>query len=102
MPGARDFVHWAYERFPLVLATEPIWKREIIEHRVRWSGLDPALFRFISHASVMHACKPSVEYYLELLALNDLRAQDCLMVGNEPRMDLPTADRLILAAATPR
>lgn len=89
MPGAADFVRWAYERYSLVLATEPVWMREIIEHRVRWAGLDPAMFRFISHAAVMRACKPRVEYYRQLLEINGLVASECLMVGNEPRMDLP-------------
>ncbi len=89
LPGAQDFVRWASQHFSLVLATDPVWLREIIEHRVRWAGLDPAVFKFISHAGIMRACKPHPEYFQQVLDLNGLLARDCWMIGNEERMDLP-------------
>ncbi len=89
MPGAAEFVRWAYERYSLILATNPVWMREIIEYRVRWAGVDPAMFRFVTHAGVMHALKPLPEYYREILQRNELDPAECLMIGNEVVMDQP-------------
>jgi FMN phosphatase YigB (HAD superfamily) len=89
MPGAKDFLLWAKDRFPLTLATNPVWPIEIIELRVRWAGVDPSIFSAITHAKQMHACKPSPEYYEEVLAQQGLKAEECLLLGNDVKMDLP-------------
>jgi len=39
----------------------------------------------------MTRCKPHVGYFEEILRRLALRAQDCLMVGDNPRKDLPAA-----------
>lgn len=92
--GAREFLEWAAGRFgpdSMVLATNPVWPPEVIEMRVRWAGLDPASFGMITHAKNMHACKPTTEYYEEILQLRGWAAEDCLLVGNEHKMDLPAS-----------
>jgi FMN phosphatase YigB (HAD superfamily) len=87
--GAKDFLEWAQQKYPLTLATNPIWPREIIELRVRWAGIDPAIFTEITHAKRMHAYKPSREYYREILEQGKLEAEDCLLIGDNVKMDLP-------------
>ena len=87
--GAKDFLDWARENYTLTLATNPVWPTEIIELRVRWAGIDPSIFRSITHIREMHACKPAMEYYDEILTLGGLRAEDCLLIGNDVKMDLP-------------
>ncbi|MCM2277435.1 MAG: HAD family hydrolase [Oligoflexia bacterium] len=87
--GAREFLEWARGRYTLTLATNPVWPIEIVEMRVRWAGLDPAIFSRMTLAREMHACKPSLEYYREILERQSFQAGDCLLVGNETRMDLP-------------
>lgn len=87
--GARDFLDWAKDRYSLTLATNPVWPQEIIELRVRWAGIDPALFQTITHARDMRACKPSLEYYEQVLSHKGFDAADCLLVGNDRKMDLP-------------
>jgi len=89
IPGAKDFLDWAKGRYPLILATNPVWTESIIKLRVEWAGIDPSIFEFMTDVRSMRACKPSVDYYLEILKLRNLRAQDCLLVGNELKMDLP-------------
>jgi FMN phosphatase YigB (HAD superfamily) len=89
IPGAREFLDWAKDHYTLTLATNPVWPTEIIELRLKWAGIDPAIFGLISDIRTMHACKPAREYYEELLKLQGLDAEDCLLIGNELKMDLP-------------
>lgn len=87
--GAQEFLEWAKDIFPLTLATNPVWPSEIIDMRIRWAGLDPAMFGRITHARTMHACKPTREYYEEILSQQGLKPEDCLLIGNDMKMDLP-------------
>ena len=80
---------WAKDHYTLTLATNPVWPPEVVEMRIRWAGLDPAIFKSITHAKIMHACKPSIEYYEEILAHEGFEASHCMLIGNEVRMDLP-------------
>ena len=91
IPEAREFVEWAGARFPITLATNPVWPREIVELRLSWAGINPAVFGFITHASEMRACKPRVEYYKELLERLRLDPSSALMVGDSERKDLPAS-----------
>lgn len=86
--GAKDFLEWAQPHFPLILATNPVWPRDIIEMRLKWAGVDPGIFKRITVAKEMRASKPWVEYYQELLEQESLQAKDCLLVGNDMRNDL--------------
>lgn len=89
MPGAKSFLDWAKDHYTLMLATNPIWSPDIIEMRVRWAGIDPKIFGDITHVRKMHAFKPSPEYYQEILAQQGYQAADCLLIGNDYKMDLP-------------
>jgi FMN phosphatase YigB (HAD superfamily) len=87
--GAKDFIDWASGRYSLTLATNPVWPIELVKMRVKWGGLLPDLFPSMTHAHRMHSYKPSREYYLEILKQEDYRPEDCLLIGNEYKMDLP-------------
>jgi len=87
--GAAKFLDWAKDQYPLVLATNPVWPVELVHLRMGWGGIDPGLFKSITTADRMHACKPSREYYLEILRQESFDASQCLMIGNERKMDLP-------------
>lgn len=89
VPGSKDFLDWAKERFPLTLATNPVWPQEIIEMRVKWAGIDPKIFSYITSVTQMHACKPHQEYYEEILEQRNLKASECLLIGDNVKMDLP-------------
>jgi len=89
--GAAKFLEWAAPRYSLTLATNPVWSTELVKLRMRWGGINPELFRSITTADRMHACKPTPEYYREILALEKLSPSDCLMIGNDREMDLPAA-----------
>lgn len=87
--GAAKFVDWAKDYFTLTLATNPVWSKDIVHMRMKWGGIDPDYFRSITTADRMHACKPTKDYYEELLEQEDFNAKHCLMIGNERKMDLP-------------
>lgn len=89
VPGSKEFLDWARERYPMILATNPVWPPEIIEMRVRWAGIDPSIFQSITHVRRMHACKPAVEYYQEILDQESLNPEDCFLIGDDVKMDLP-------------
>lgn len=89
IPGSQDFLEWARLKYPLTLATNPVWPPEIIEMRVKWAGIDPSIFGFITHVRAMHSTKPKPEYYQEILDMQGLKAEDCLLIGDNVKMDLP-------------
>ena len=77
--------------YPSVLATMPLFPRVAIEERLRWAGIDPALFGRITDYENSRAAKPSLAYYsenLEALGFEDSVQGDVLMVGNDTRDDL--------------
>jgi FMN phosphatase YigB (HAD superfamily) len=91
IPGAAEFLTWAQGKYPMVLATNPVWPSEIVELRLRWAGVDPSIFSSITHVRRMHACKPDVEYYKEILEQDRLNPAECLLIGDDVKMDLPAA-----------
>ena len=87
--GAAAFIDWAKDHHTLTLTTNPMWTMEFVHMRMRWGGIDPELFKSITTADRMHACKPLPEYYEEVLDQEKFTAKDCLLIGNERKMDLP-------------
>ena len=91
VPGAKEFLGWAREKFPMTLATNPVWEEDIIKLRLKWAGIDPDFFTSITHSARMRACKPATEYYLELLQQEGLDPARCLLIGDHFRNDLSAA-----------
>ena len=89
MKGAAEFIKWAKGKYSLTVATNPVWSLELVKLRMRWGGIDPDDFASITTADRMHACKPSPEYYREILSQEKFAASECLLIGNEREMDLP-------------
>ena len=89
MEGAAEFVAWAHQKYTLTLATNPVWSVELVKLRMSWGGINPDAFTSITTADRMHATKPNLEYYREILAQEGFDPSECLLVGNEREMDLP-------------
>lgn len=89
---AQRFLDWAKEHYPLTLATDPIWPEHLVKLRLEWAEVDPEIFQFISHSGIMHACKPTPEYYREILELEELDASQCMLIGNDLSKDLPATE----------
>lgn len=77
---------------PMVIATNPIWPLSCVEQRLRWAGLEPREFVFITHSQIMHACKPSLDYYRECLNYLALRPDEVLYFGNDESKDGPARE----------
>lgn len=72
----------------LVLATNPIFPAVATHSRIRWAGLDPQDFEFITTYENSMYCKPNLQYYQELIDKLDLDPTQCLMVGNDVQEDM--------------
>lgn len=89
IPAARAFVTRARNLgCELVLATNPVFFLDPILARVRWAGLDDVPFALVTCAELMFWTKPHAGYYRQILAMTGRRPEQCLMVGDDPRMDM--------------
>lgn len=71
-----------------VLATNPLFPPIATRSRIRWAGLDPEDFEWITTYDNSSHCKPNPDYYREILDKLDLKAAECLMVGNDVTEDM--------------
>lgn len=76
---------------PAVVATNPLFPMAALRRRVRWAGLTPEIFAFITAYEDMHAAKPHGDYYLEIAGCLGVAPERCLMVGDDAAMDSPAA-----------
>ena len=91
-PKAAEVIAKVKERgMRAVLATNPIFPEIATLNRIRWAGLNAADFDYITTYERCRWCKPSPEYYTEILDRLGLRAEECAMVGNDTGDDLPAA-----------
>lgn len=92
-PLARDAVAAAVALgVPVVIATNPIFPRRAVEHRLAWAGLADVPFDLITTYEFMHACKPHHLYYEEIARLLESDPSRCLMVGNDEVDDMSAAE----------
>jgi FMN phosphatase YigB (HAD superfamily) len=76
----------------MAIATQPIFPRAAIEHRLAWAGLSHADFDAVTTYEVMTACKPLGEYFRQTAAMIGCEPEECLMVGDDRSLDMPAAD----------
>ena len=67
----------------LILASTPFYPSYLIERKLEWAGLSKDDFSYIATADNSRYCKPSKEFYLDILNKNNLDPKDCIMVGND-------------------
>lgn len=88
--GAREAVETACALgLKVAVATQPIFPRSAIEHRLEWAGLGDVAFDAITTYEHMCACKPLPEYFRQTAAMIGCDPARCLMVGDDRAMDLP-------------
>jgi HAD superfamily hydrolase (TIGR01549 family) len=74
--------------YRLILATNPLFPPVATDTRVRWAGLEPGDFEYITYYDNAHYCKPNPKYFEEILQSTGLAADECYIVGNDVRDDL--------------
>lgn len=82
----------------VVLATNAIFPEVAIIERLRWAGVDPAVFDLITSYETMHASKPNPEYYLEICRLVGIEPHQAVMIGNDPELDVRAAQSAGMSA----
>jgi FMN phosphatase YigB (HAD superfamily) len=76
------------KNYKLVIATNPMFPRKAILHRIEWAGLDPKDFIYITSYEDNHYCKPQLHFYQEILDVIGKKPEQCMMVGNDVQEDL--------------
>lgn len=67
----------------VVLATSPLYPAVATENRMRWAGFQPEDFELFTTYEDTYHCKPNPAYYQDILDKLGLKAEECLMVGND-------------------
>jgi len=101
MSGAVELVEALQQAgLELAIATNPLFPRLAVEHRLAWAGLpvDRYSFGLVSSYEELHFAKPHREYYTELLGRLGVRAHEAAMIGNEFDNDIQPALELGMAA----
>jgi len=89
-PAARPLLERALALgYELAIATNPVFFLEAIRARIRWAGLEGIPFTLVTCAEIMRCAKPHRHYFTQTLKLLGRRADECLMIGDSPGMDLP-------------
>lgn len=76
----------------VVLATNPFFPRIATYSRIRWAGMEPEDFDWITTYENSRYCKPNLDYYREILDKLNLNSRECLMVGNDVGEDMVAGD----------
>jgi FMN phosphatase YigB (HAD superfamily) len=76
------------KNYKLVIATNPLFPRKAILHRIEWAGLDLKDFTYITSYENNHYCKPQLHFYKEILDVVGSKPEQCIMVGNDVQEDL--------------
>lgn len=76
----------------VALATNPIFPREAVVERMRWAELTPDAFDLVTSYETSFACKPLPRYFRDIAAGLGVEPPECLMVGDDPVLDLAAAD----------
>ena len=74
--------------YQTVLATNPMFPKKAIIHRLNWAGFKEEDFSYITCYENNHYCKPQIEFYQEVLEEAGRIADECMMVGNDVEEDL--------------
>jgi HAD superfamily hydrolase (TIGR01549 family) len=100
VPEARPLVEWAFAHgLQVVIATNPFFPRTAIEQRLAWAGVPVSEFDYmlVTSYEIMHATKSSPAYYREIVERLGRRPHECLMVGDDWKLDmLPAASAGLL------
>ena len=93
LPEAAKTVRTLKEKgYRVALATTPMFPSVATESRIRWAGLEPEDFEIFTTYENYHFCKPNLNYYKEVIEKLGVKAEECLMVGNDVGEDMVTEE----------
>ena len=80
--------HLLGDGYRVVIATNPLFPRRAVEHRIDWAGLGGLPFAFLTTYENSHFCKPNPQYYLEILEKLECRPDEAVMIGDSLGNDI--------------
>lgn len=88
-PLVPQILRGCFERgFKVVIATNPVFPRPLVEARLDWGGMGEFPFDLVTSYENTRFCKPNRGYFEDILQTLGLEPQHCLMVGNDTEHDL--------------
>ncbi len=88
-PRAAEVIHMLHAKnIRTILATNPVFPPIATQSRIRWAGLQPEDFEWVTTYDNSCFCKPNPNYYREILAKRNLKPEECVMVGNDVGEDM--------------
>ena len=72
----------------VVLATSPLFPTVATESRIRWAGLEPEDFAYVTTYENSRYCKPNPVYYTDLCEKLGLDPTEVVMIGNDVSDDM--------------
>lgn len=88
-PIVKEIIEYLKEKgIKLVIATNPVFPLEAVEHRIGWAELDKNDFELITSYENMHFTKPNIQYYKEILNKIEVEPDHAMMVGNDMGEDI--------------
>ena len=94
---APELVQWCQSQdWRVVIATNPLFPTEAVEQRLAWAGLPVTAYQFelVTTLDNMHATKPQVAYYEEILSRIGCAPDETIMVGDDWGNDIVPASTL--------
>lgn len=92
LPEAHQVVQEAFDRgYDVVIATNPLYPRQAILHRLEWAGVADFPYCLITSYENMHFAKPQPAYYREIAERIGRAPEECLMVGDDLENDIRPA-----------
>ena len=87
--AARELIELCHsQKLDCVIATSPFFPRVAIVERLSWCGLSPDDFVYMTGYEDSKYAKPNPKYFAEILDRLSLRADECIVIGNDARDDL--------------
>lgn len=78
--------------YKIALATSPMFPPIATHSRVRWAGMEPEMFEWITTYDNSTYSKPNLDYYREVLERIGSQAEHTMMVGNDTKEDMCTRE----------
>ncbi|MBQ7841657.1 MAG: HAD family hydrolase [Lachnospiraceae bacterium] len=92
-PLAKEAVKLARQKAAkVILATNPLFPPCGVETRLSWIGLKPEDFDYVTNYENSCYCKPNPKYFEEISVKQKLKAQNCLMIGNDVQEDVEASN----------
>jgi len=96
IPQAATVIDQLFKDHKIIIATNPLFPKIAIDHRIKWAklGFEANNFSYVTSFEEMHFTKPRPEYIAETLGKIGWLDEPAVMIGNEWDMDIVPAELL--------